>query len=151
MSFWYLQFSKKTNKKNLTLLLWYLKSNCFRLFFGELKAPKRHFEINWPLHRTKVRWRFRKILWPSENIWTLIKHHLPVGLHQKVVSVGSLWQCLAGIRTEYAKTRADSEPRSALFYLIAESEKLFSVPSIVRFFYELDWLTWFESCVKLRL
>ena len=22
-------------------------------------------------HRTKVRWRFRKILWPSQNIWTL--------------------------------------------------------------------------------
>ena len=65
-------------------------------------------------------------------------HDLPVGLHQKVVSVGSLWQCLAGIRTEYAKTRVDSEPRSALFYLIAESEKLFSVPSMVRFFYELD-------------
>ena len=25
------------------------------------------------LHRTKVRWRFRKILWPSQNIWTLLK------------------------------------------------------------------------------
>ena len=25
------------------------------------------------LHRTKVRWRFRKILWPSQNIWTLTK------------------------------------------------------------------------------
>ena len=25
------------------------------------------------LHRTKVRWRFRKILWPSQNIWTLKK------------------------------------------------------------------------------
>ena len=24
------------------------------------------------IHRTKVRWRFRKILWPSENIWTLM-------------------------------------------------------------------------------
>ena len=24
-----------------------------------------------PVHRTKVRWRFRKILWPSQNIWTL--------------------------------------------------------------------------------
>ena len=23
------------------------------------------------LHRTKVRWRFRKILWPSQNTWTL--------------------------------------------------------------------------------
>ena len=25
------------------------------------------------LHRTKVRWRFCKILWPSQNIWTLPK------------------------------------------------------------------------------
>ena len=24
------------------------------------------------LHWTKVRWRFRKILWPSQNIWTLL-------------------------------------------------------------------------------
>ena len=24
------------------------------------------------LHRTKVRWRFRKILWLSQNIWTLL-------------------------------------------------------------------------------
>ena len=24
------------------------------------------------LYRTNVRWRFRKILWPSQNIWTLI-------------------------------------------------------------------------------
>ena len=23
------------------------------------------------LHRTNLRWRFRKILWPSQNIWTL--------------------------------------------------------------------------------
>ena len=24
------------------------------------------------IHRTKVRWRFLKILWPSQNIWTLL-------------------------------------------------------------------------------
>ena len=24
-----------------------------------------------PLHRTKVRWRSRKILWPSQNTWTI--------------------------------------------------------------------------------
>ena len=26
------------------------------------------------LHRAKVRWRFRKILWPSQNIWTLLSY-----------------------------------------------------------------------------
>ena len=34
------------------------------------------------LHRTKVRWRFRKILWPSQNIWTLS--------HSFVISIGKL-------------------------------------------------------------
>ena len=28
------------------------------------------------LHRTKVRWRFRKILWPSQNIWALAHYDL---------------------------------------------------------------------------
>ena len=32
----------------------YLKSNCFRsVFWGELKTPKRQFEINWPLKMKK--------------------------------------------------------------------------------------------------
>ena len=44
MSFWFLQFSQKTNETNSTLLLWYLKSNCF-CFVGELKTQKGHFEI----------------------------------------------------------------------------------------------------------
>ena len=43
MSFWYLQFSQETNEKNSSLLLWYLKSNCFS---EELKTQKRHSEIN---------------------------------------------------------------------------------------------------------
>ena len=29
------------------------------------------------LHRTKVRWRFHKILWPSQNKWTVFKIVLP--------------------------------------------------------------------------
>ena len=28
------------------------------------------------LHKTKVRWRFRKILWPSQNMWTLIRKYM---------------------------------------------------------------------------
>ena len=31
-----------------------------------------HLTFDWHyISRTKVRWRFRKILWPSQNIWTL--------------------------------------------------------------------------------
>ena len=33
-----------------------------------------HLTFDWHyIHRTKVRWRFRKIVWPSQNIWTLTK------------------------------------------------------------------------------
>jgi hypothetical protein len=49
MSFWYLQFSLKTNEKNW--LYYYGTSSriVFVHFLGELKTPKRYFEINLPL------------------------------------------------------------------------------------------------------
>ena len=43
MSFWYLQFSHKMDKKKSSLLLWYLKSNCFRSFFGRIEDTKKTF------------------------------------------------------------------------------------------------------------
>ena len=51
MSFLCHQFSKKTNENNLTWGTIVVKSNFFVRFLGELKIPKRHFEINWPLAR----------------------------------------------------------------------------------------------------
>ena len=48
---WYLQVSQNIKQKKSSLLLWYLKSNCFRLYFGRMKTPIRHFEINWPLQK----------------------------------------------------------------------------------------------------
>ena len=42
MSFQYLQFSQKTNKKS-TLLLWYFKSNCFCSFLGRFEDTKKTF------------------------------------------------------------------------------------------------------------
>ena len=48
MSFWCLQSSQKTNKNNSA---WGTRAvNFFFRFLGELKKPKRHFKINWPLH-----------------------------------------------------------------------------------------------------
>ena len=49
MSFCYLRFFQKTNKKNR--LNYYGTSSriVFVRFLEELKTPKRHFEINWPL------------------------------------------------------------------------------------------------------
>ena len=49
MCFWCLQFSQKTNENNSTWGTIVVKSNIFIRFLGELKVPKRHFEINWPL------------------------------------------------------------------------------------------------------
>ena len=49
MSFWYLQFSKKTNEK---IQIYYYGTSSwivFVCFLGELKTPKRHFQINRPL------------------------------------------------------------------------------------------------------
>ena len=49
MSFWRLQFSQKTNENNSTWGTKVVRSNFFVPFLGELKIPKRHFEINGPL------------------------------------------------------------------------------------------------------
>ena len=48
-TFWYPQFSQKTNENNSTWGIIVVKSIFFVLFLGELKIPKRHFEINLPL------------------------------------------------------------------------------------------------------
>ena len=41
----------KNERMNSTLLQWNLRSTCFRsCFWKKLRTPKRHFEINWPLH-----------------------------------------------------------------------------------------------------
>ena len=49
MPFWYLQFSQKTNQKfDFTTMLPQVELFSFG-FLGELKTPKRYFEINWPL------------------------------------------------------------------------------------------------------
>ena len=48
--FWYLQFCQKRNKR---IRLYYYDTSSrivFARFLGELKTPKRHFEINSPLN-----------------------------------------------------------------------------------------------------
>ena len=51
MSFWCLQFSQKTNENNSTYGTIVVKLKFFVRSLGELKIPKRHLEINWPLAR----------------------------------------------------------------------------------------------------
>ena len=44
------KFLPKNERRNSTLLLWYLRSTCYCSFFWKkFKIPKRHFETNWPL------------------------------------------------------------------------------------------------------
>ena len=80
MSFWYLQFSKKNERKNSTLLLWYLKLNCFRLFWGIIEDTKKtKFEINWPLNgqpQNLVSW-WPKLLNSQSMFW---KSNLILGM-----------------------------------------------------------------------
>ena len=57
----------RTKKFNFTTMQWYLKSNCFRLYLGELKTPKRHFKIhNWPLsllQNIRLKQNAKKCVW----------------------------------------------------------------------------------------
>ena len=54
MSFWCLQFSQKRNENNSPWGTIEVKSNYFVRFLGEMKIPKRHFEIKWPLVEVKI-------------------------------------------------------------------------------------------------
>ena len=70
MSFWYLQFSQKT--------IYYGTSSriVFVRFWGELKTPRRHFEINWHFV-----WCIYFLFIFAKTIW-LVK----VGNNQKILS-----------------------------------------------------------------
>ena len=52
--------------------------NCFKtnptFFSNNFAKSSPYFWL--ALHRTRLMWRFRKILWPSQNIWTLLKTFL---------------------------------------------------------------------------
>ena len=61
-------------RKEETLRMWQGKIY-FSNFSCRILNPNHFFPI-WiaieNLNQSKVRWRFRKILWPSQNIWTLL-------------------------------------------------------------------------------
>ena len=72
MSFWCLQFSQKMNENNLTwgTIVCSKVELFFVGFLGELKIPKRHFEINWPLP-TKVSFTWSKIKTKKKHIYLI--------------------------------------------------------------------------------
>ena len=62
-------------KRTKNLIYYYGTSSriVFVRFLGEVKTPKINFETNWPLARNVIKWGdFVRLLWPSQNIWTLI-------------------------------------------------------------------------------
>ena len=65
-------------KTNYKFLFPFKTMNVFKLLSSCILRRPQNFEKSPPyfwlaLHRTKVRWRFLKILWPSQNIWTLLR------------------------------------------------------------------------------
>ena len=85
MSFWCLQFYQKTNENNSTWGTIEVKSNFFARFLGELKIPKRHFEINWPLAPVPATAEGREN-WPQEVA-------IFASLHKsRIISFKKIWQ-----------------------------------------------------------
>ena len=77
--FWYLQFSQKLNEK-IQLYSYGTPSRIvFVRFLGELKTPKRHFEIKWPLVIKKKFWNSRL---KTENFLRLQEEFIQAGKGQ---------------------------------------------------------------------
>ena len=82
----YLQFSQKTNKRKINFTTMVPQVIVFVRFLGELKTPKRHFEINWTLQKRnwcwiqvsaiKV-WYILSALWSKYNIGGQIVNRRP--------------------------------------------------------------------------
>ena len=65
------EISKK-NWRAKVLIANFWQSRWFKLKFIYSEMATKFCEISASLHRAKVRRGFRKILWPAQNIWTLI-------------------------------------------------------------------------------
>ena len=97
MSFWYLQFSQKTNKK---IRLYYYGISSwivFIRFLGELKSPKRHLEINWPLEKYWKRRAKRKL--NEEKAMKKGWKKLNGQLYLHVASSEKAWKCGGDTKT----------------------------------------------------
>ena len=88
----------KNERKNSTKLQWYLKLNCFRSFLEELKTPKRHFEINWPLQVPTMCWStfwsivFAFISFQFSNSAVIFRNSLLIFFSAKNLNKNSSWQ-----------------------------------------------------------
>ena len=53
------------------------------------------------VHRTNNSWRFRKILWPSQNIWTLITKQNEMNWQQDKIGLSKLHKILWNVPVNY--------------------------------------------------
>ena len=80
MFFWCLSFSPKNEQKQFDSRYHSIvKSNFFGCSLGEMKIPKRCFEIHWPLLTNSFSsvfqsiWTLMKSFWNSNNVWQWLK------------------------------------------------------------------------------
>ena len=100
MSFWFLQYTKKTNENNWT---WGTIVAKWFFFFVELKIPKRHFEINWPLGGGQWQ-KCPKCLTVFRLIFQNLSKHVWHSWKKALFSVRSPWLCIYDSRLELAIT-----------------------------------------------
>ena len=99
MSFWFLQFTQKTNENNSTWGTIVAKS----IFFVELKIPKRHFEINWPLGGRQCQ-KCPKCLTVFRLIFQNLSKHVWHSWKKALFSVRSPWLCIYDSRLDLVIT-----------------------------------------------
>ena len=115
-------FSQKTNKNNSTWDTIVVKRNNFFVrFLGELKIPKRHFEINWPLIRNFLD---AAQLFTRSNLFTVYQVNWHVG-HGKWFTIALISRSLNSSLTvcRYVAKRPDTRNLTWLIKPLMKSGK----------------------------
>ena len=73
-------FMKSLIFQKMTRIIWGISALCTNVhIFGEGHKILQNLHLTFDWHyigQKKVWWRFRKILWPSQNIWTLLHNYM---------------------------------------------------------------------------
>ena len=112
------------------------------LYFQNLGIALKFIYIFWEGHKmTNLRWRFRKILWPSQNIWTLaiwiVMHYFKKILSGQSKNKGrqsKLYFATFKICQEQTKFRVSS--KQLLKIILIELNKDIHANTIISFFEE---------------
>ena len=151
MSFWYLQFSQKTNKK---IWLYYYGTSSrivFVRFLGELKISKRRFEINWPLVSTFEAWnlwRFNEeVPWETTDGFKSSKLYLSNGPYVIVVRKSVIFPAICTCYVVTAPSLLFSTFLITIYYTVVP--RSYATPSYAIFAAMLFWIGSKKIRVKL--